>query len=238
MNSSESQMNGDAFVATMTPVADLGIEARAGFIMRTYLHLTSAIIGFVAIEYALFATGLAWPIAQAMLSVNWLIPLGAFMVAGWLASRFAHRAESLGVQYAALAGFVVAEAVIFVPLLVIAEYQAPGAITNAAALTLLGFMVLTGIAFYTRKDFSFLRTLLMWGGFIAIALIVAGSLFGFDLGLYFAVGMVAFAGAAILYDTSNVLHHYSEDRYVAAALELFSSIALMFWYILSLFSRD
>jgi FtsH-binding integral membrane protein len=47
------------------------------------------------------------------------------------------------------------------------------------------------------------------------------------------------AGAAILYDTSNVLLRFPEDRYVAAALELFASVALMFWYVLRLFmSRD
>ena len=46
--------------------------------------------------------------------------------------------------------------------------------------------------------------------------------------------------AAILYDTSNVLHHFPEDRYVGAALQLFASVALMFWYVLRLFmsSRD
>jgi FtsH-binding integral membrane protein len=32
-----------------------------------------------------------------------------------------------------------------------------------------------------------------------------------------------------------VLHHFSEDSYVAAALQLFASIALMFWYVLRLF---
>ena len=43
----------------------------------------------------------------------------------------------------------------------------------------------------------------------------------------------------ILYDTSNVLHHYPEDRYVAGALQLFASVALMFWYVLRIFmSRD
>jgi FtsH-binding integral membrane protein len=47
--------------------------------------------------------------------------------------------------------------------------------------------------------------------------------------------MVALAGASILYDTSNTLHHYEEDRYVAAALELFASVALMLWYVLRLF---
>jgi FtsH-binding integral membrane protein len=51
--------------------------------------------------------------------------------------------------------------------------------------------------------------------------------------------MIGFAGAAVLYDTSNILHHYPEDRYVAASLQRFASIALMFWYVLRLFmSRD
>jgi hypothetical protein len=44
--------------------------------------------------------------------------------------------------------------------------------------------------------------------------------------------MVAFASAAILYDTSKVMHHYSTQHYVAASLELFASVALLFWYIL------
>jgi FtsH-binding integral membrane protein len=64
---------------------------------------------------------------------------------------------------------------------------------------------------------------------------VAGTIFGFALGTYFSVAMVGIAGAAILYDTSNVLHHYPEDRYVAASLELFASVALMLWYILRIF---
>jgi len=47
------------------------------------------------------------------------------------------------------------------------------------------------------------------------------------------------AGAAILFDTSNILRTYPEDRYVSAALQLFASVALMFWYVLRLFmSRD
>jgi len=29
--------------------------------------------------------------------------------------------------------------------------------------------------------------------------------------------------------------YFPEDRYVAAALQLFSSVALMFWYVLRLF---
>jgi FtsH-binding integral membrane protein len=85
-----------------------------------------------------------------------------------------------------------------------------------------------------------LRGLLCWGGVIALVTIVSASVFGMSLGSWFSVGMVAFAGAAILYDTSEVLHRYPEDRYVAASLELFASVALLFWYVLRLFmsSRD
>jgi FtsH-binding integral membrane protein len=135
---------------------------------------------------------------------------------------------------------VVAEAVIFVPLLYMANAYAPGAIQSAASVTLLGFAGLTAIAFISRKDFSFLGSILQWAGLVALVLIIAGVVFGFQLGTFFTVGMIALAGGAILYDTSNILHHYSEDRYVGASLELFASVALLFWYVLSFFisSRD
>ena len=86
----------------------------------------------------------------------------------------------------------------------------------------------------------FLRGILMFGGLAAMGLIVASILFGFTLGMFFSYVMVAFACGYILYDTSNVLHHFHEDSYVAASLELFASIALMFWYVLRIFisSRD
>ena len=70
---------------------------------------------------------------------------------------------------------------------------------------------------------------------------IAGAvLFGFTLGTLFSVVMIALAGASILYDTSNVLRHYPTDRHVAASLQLFASVALMFWYVLRLLmlSRD
>ena len=91
----------------------------------------------------------------------------------------------------------------------------------------------------TRKDFSFLRSVLVWGFFIAMGLIATSLIFGWNLGTWFSVGMIAFAGVAVLYDTSNIMHHYPQDKYVAASMALFSSIAMMFWYILRLFmSRD
>ena len=222
------------------PVAALDTDRRATFLTRTYKHLLGAILGFTVLEVMLFTNGLAEPIARTMLGGSWLVVLGAFMLVSWLASRAAMNATSLGTQYAALAGFVVAEAIIFVPLLYIANTTAPGTIQSAALVTMMGFVGLTAVAFSTRKDFSFLGGMMRWLGMMALVLIVASVIFGFELGTWFSVAMVTFAGAAVLYDTSNVLHHFPEDRYVGAAMQLFASVALMFWYVLRIFlgSRD
>ena len=228
MNNTESYLRQGA-------VGDLDVQSRATFVSRTYGHLFGAILSFTLIEVFLFKTGLAETIAQAMLGTSWLLVLGGFVVVSWLATKVAHTAESKPAQYAALAGFVGAEAIVFVPLLYIADSRAPGVIASAAVVTFFAFAALTLVVFLTRKDFSFLRGILMWGGILALVLIVGGTIFGFNLGTYFSVAMVGLAGASILYDTSNVLHHYPEDRYVGAALELFASVAMMLWYVLRLF---
>ena len=229
----------DAFLQPI-PVAQASADVRGRFIVRTYNHLFGAIALFTLIEIALFKSGVAERIASALMG-NWLLVLGGFMLVGWFSSRAAANSKSLGSQYLALVAFVAAEAIIFIPLLFVANaysQQTDGSnvIASAAGTTILGCAGLTVVAFVTRKDFSFLRSFLMWGGIVALLLIVASMLFGFQMGTWFSVAMIGFAGAAVLYDTSNVLHHYEEDRYVAASLQLFSSVALMFYYVLMLFT--
>jgi len=223
------------------PVAAAGVEERSAFIWRTYSHVALAILAFVAIESWLFGNGYAERIAATMLGFNWLLIIAAFMLVGWAATHVAHTVASPALQYTAFAAFIVAEAIIFVPMLYIAMAMSGGVelIENAAFVTLIGVAGLTAVVFITRRDFSFLRGILMWGLVLALVAIVSALLFGFDLGTWFSVAMIGFAGAAVLYDTSNVLHHYPADRHVAAALQLFASIAMMFWYILRLFmSRE
>ncbi|TAJ07481.1 MAG: permease [Planctomycetota bacterium] len=219
------------------PVAELTSGEQASFLTRTYAHLTGAVILFAAIEWFLLGSEAGARIAASILSVNWLIILGAFMLVGWLCSRAAHSVRSVPLQYAALIAFVAIQAVIFLPLLFVAEIRAPGTIRSAGLATLIGFTGLTAIVFFTGKDFSFLRGLLFFGGLLALAAIVLGAIFGTALGTWFSVAMIGFAGVSVLYDTSNILHHYPRDRHVGAALELFGSLALMFWYVLRLMSR-
>ncbi len=220
------------------PVSEASVETRANFIWKSYAHVVGAIATFALISSYLFTSGISQSLLQVM-GGNWLLVLGAFMLVSWGASHVTHRVESKAAQYAAFAFFIFAEALIFSPLLFIAAVTQPGVIESAAGVTAMGCIGLIAVAMITRKDFSFLRGMLVWGGILALVAIVSSIIFGFQLGTWFSLAMIGFAGAAVLYDTSNILHHYPEDRYVAAAMQLFASIALMFWYILQFFmSRD
>ena len=147
---------------------------------------------------------------------------------------------STAMQYLGLGIFVIAEAIIFVPMIFIAAtYSDVTVIPKAGIVTLGLFLGITATVFITRADFSWLGPIVAIGGFAALGFIVASIIFGFSLGSIFAFVMVAFAGTAILYNTSQVLHQYNTSQHVAAALTLFAGIALLFWYILSIFSsRD
>ncbi len=214
----------------------LGVEQlaamRGTFLRRVYGHLAAAIGLFTLIEVFLFQSGLAEPIARALLSVNWLLVLGGFMIVAWVGRSFAYGQRSIASQYLGLALYTVGQAVIFVPLLMVANHYAPGAISTAAMITLVGFTLLTMLALSMRTNFTFLGAILRWAGILALLAIAGGVIFGFELGTWFSVAMVGLAGAAVLYDTQRILVTFPDDRYVGAALELFASMALMFWYVL------
>ena len=223
-------------------VANALPEQRAQFIRKTYMLLAAAILAFVAVEAFLFLT----PAAEGILTVvsaggrlGWILVLVAFMGVSYLANRWAMSDSSSGIQLIGLGVYIIAEAVIFVPMIAIAIYATGdfSVLAKAGIVTLGLFLGLTATVFLTKTDFSFLGPILAIGGFCALGFIVASAIFGFSLGSVFAFIMVAFAGSAILYNTSNVMNTFNTNQHVAAALTLFASIALLFWYILSIFSR-
>jgi FtsH-binding integral membrane protein len=222
-------------------VADAAPADRATFIRKTYFLLALAILAFIGVEVFFFASGIAAAIASLVFaggSIGWLAVLGVFMLISWLSNKWAVSETSSAVQYFGLGLFIIAEAVIFVPLLYIAAYASgdPTVILKAGIVSLGLFGGLTLTVFVTRTDFSWLAPILGIGGFAALGFIIASALFGFTLGNIFAFVMVAFAGTAILYETSNILHRFNTRQHVAAALSLFASVALLFWYILRIFS--
>ncbi len=209
---------------------------RAAFIRRTYLHVAGAILAFVALEALLLQLPLAGVISSVLgTRFGWLLVLGAFMAVSWIAQKWANSDTSPAMQYLGLGLYVVAEAIIFLPLLYVAAYYtSEHVIVSSGLITMFLFAGLTASVFISKKDLSWMGRILTIGGFVAMGIIVASMLFGFTLGLLFSAIMVIFAGGAIMYETSNVMHHYRTNQHVAASLALFASVALMFWYILRL----
>jgi hypothetical protein len=216
-------------------VATVGVDERVRFVRMTYAHLGGAIGLFVLLEYLFLKSSMAeslviWAFSG---SWNWLLFMGAFMAAGWLADKWARSDTSRAVQYMGLGLYVVAEVLIMAPLLYIAAYYAKDVnlIPKAAVITLALFAGLTGTVFITKKDFSFLRGVLGVLTMAAFGLILASILFGFSLGAVFAAVMIGLASGYVLYYTSQVLAHYRPTQYVSASLALFAAIAMMFYYV-------
>lgn len=228
----------DAYGSVATqPVANSDDATRAEFVIRVYQHLMGAIIAFVAIEALLITTGIAEKMYDFLSGGAWLLILGLFMVIQWMATNAAHDILNPQRQYLGLFGMAFGEALIFAPFLhYVFEIADDGAtsVGVAAAVTAIGFAGLSAVAFTTRTDLSFIRPLLIWGGVAAMVLIVAAILFGFQLGVWFSVAMIAFAGGAILYQTQTIMRRYPAEAYVGAAVQLFASVMLLFWYVLRL----
>lgn len=222
------------------PVAEAPLETRTDFVRKTYSHLAGAIGVFALLEWILLSIiplDTMFSLLQSS-RYSWLLVLGAFMVVSMIANKWAYNGASKGMQYAGLALYVVAEAVIFLPLLAFATLYDPAAIGKAGVVT--GFMVLglTAIAFTTKKDFTFLGGILKIGCIVALGLIVAGVFFPSlmaGMGIWFSIGMIVLASGSILYNTSAIMYHYAPGQHVAASLSLFASVALLFWYVLRIF---
>ena len=231
-----------SFKTSFEGVQPVVMTDRATFIRRAYMHLAGAVVGFIILSALFIFSGLGKMMLRVLMNsgqFGWLVVLGAFILVSMLATRLADNVEYNQTQLIGLGIYVLAEALIFAPLLTLAAYINPAIIGAAGITTALLVGGLTFTAFTTKKDFSFMRSFLTMAGFIAFGAIIASIFMGFSLGVWFSAAMVLLCAGFVLYDTSNIIHHYPTDRPAGAALHLFASIATMFWYVLRIFmSRD
>lgn len=221
-------------------VAQSTDEQKSLFYKQTYLHVAMALLAFIFVE-GLLLNVLPESFIFAMLGskMTWIFVLGLFWLGSMLSNKLVFH-ENRNMQYAGLGFYVLIEALIFLPMIYIAMAGSGSGnvILQAAILTLCMFGGLTFIAFTTKRDFSFMRSILVMGGFISLGLIVLGAIFGFELGLWFSLAMVLLASGSILYQTQQIKNVYQTDQYVGAALQLFASVMLLFWYILRILMRS
>ena len=229
---------------TYQPVAAINAPEtdRASFVAKVYQHVALALAAFVVFEVILFVTGIAEAMRDFFLGSGfaWLALLGGFAILQNFAAKAALNLQDPGTQYMGLFGSAFGQALIFAPFLsLVFATDGAGPVGQAAVVTGIAFAMLSAIGLFTRKDLSFLRPLVMWGFGLALIAIVGAVIFGFQLGVWFSLAMIGVSGAAILYQTQNIVRRYPIGAHVAAAVGLFSSLMTMFWYVLRLFiSRD
>lgn len=111
----------------------------------------------------------------------------------------------------------------------------PSLVVSALGTTAAAFVGLSAYAVVTRKDFSFLSGFLVVGFFVLMGAVVLGLFF--DLSAFsvaISCGFVLFASAAILWQTSAIIHG-GETNYVRATVSLFVSFYNLFISLLHIF---
>ncbi len=226
------------------PVVSLPESDRATFIGKVYSHIGMAIAAFAALSTLLMVSGVSESIHTFIRGGgrgNWMILLGGFMVGSWLASSAAGDLGNITKQYVGLFGMSAVYSLLFaVPFYeIFSVREDAGTVGSAVFVTAALFAGLTITAYFTKSDLSWMRPIVMFGGIAALIMIVASLIFNVHLGAWFSFAMIGLMGASILYKTQEVIRRYPSNAYVGAAVQLFSSVMTMFWYVLRLFmSRD
>ena len=137
---------------------------RAAFIRRTYSHLAVALLLFTGLEYYLVHAPFAAKLASTMTGgMSWLIVLGLFMGVSYIANKLATSGSSQQMQYLGLGLFIIAEAIVFLPLLFLAtHFGGEGLIPTAGLMTLLLVGGITATVLITKKDFPLWAVFFRW----------------------------------------------------------------------------
>ncbi|PLR39876.1 FtsH protease modulator YccA [Chimaeribacter arupi] len=100
--------------------------------------------------------------------------------------------------------------------------------------TALVFFCCSAYVLTTRKDMSFLSGMMM-AGFVVLLVAVIANLFLQIPALYLAISVmfILFSSAAILWETSNIIHG-GETNYIRATVSLYVSLYNVFVSLLSL----
>jgi uncharacterized protein len=221
-----------------SPVSSQTDSAKKTFLIRTYSHLMLCVAIFAACLYFMVTSKV---VLSAIIGI-YSIPFAPFIILAGIiglsfATTFLVNSASKPLQYAGLVLYPIMEAFLFVPMIL--SFLGKGAIAslvNASWLTVVVFGILSAVVFVTKPDLGFLSKFLMFASIGSIVCIVLALIFGFTLGTWFTVAMIALAAGYILYETSEIMNTNDTENYVGAGLALFASVAMLFFYILRFFN--
>ena len=207
--------------------AQASVAERLSFIRKVYALFFAATlfgIGGVLIGFVFP------PLMIAAAQHPWIALL--FMLGGVMGAQAVRHVP--GVNLFALFGFTTLTGIIISPVLWLISLDNPASILQAGVLTVGIFGGLTAYVFISKRDFSFLRGMVVTGLIVIIlagllnVLIVGSSALGFAVA---AATLLLFTGF-VLYDTSNIIRHYPTNEYVAGALSLYLDVFNIFLALL------
>lgn len=218
------------------PAISRSLDERLAFLRRVYGWMFAGIVATVFGIAIAVESGMALGLLRAGIFAN-ILMLVAWIGGAYLVQKVRHVPNWNVVAFGAYGLFtgVVISGLVYLAI-VMAEMhgRSPGAyIMEAGALTLVAFVGLSAYAFFTKRDFSFLRGILTVGLFVLLGAIVIGF-FVESSALQLVIsgfGVLLFAGYT-LYDTQKVLRTYPDGEHVAGAMTLFIDFVLLFVYIL------
>jgi len=235
-------MESNPFIVSQAPASD-----RVAFFKRTYLHVAGAFAAFGVLLYAFFVTDVARSIMQGFGSImssmggfGILVVMLMFWGGTYVAQKLAENRASRQSQYLGLGLYVVLEAIIFVPLIVMVAIKTGGnpgeVLIPACAVTAALVVGLTVTVFTMGVDFSFLRAAIVIGSICALGIILVSIFTKSDLGNWFSIIMILLMATVILYQTQVIKDSCETDQHVLASFILFSAFVTLLFYVIRLFA--
>jgi FtsH-binding integral membrane protein len=211
----ETWQNPQSGWGRLQTAAQVSLEERTGFIRKVYALFFLGIlfgIGGVLLGFALPAVRVG--IAQSPF-IALILMIGGVFAANALRLK-------PGINIVALLGFTTLTGLIISPAMAAFAYYNPTSIVQAGVLTVGIFGGLTTYVFVSKKDFSFMRGMVVTGLIIVflsalLNMFIASSAFGFAISV---AALLLFSGF-VLYDTSNIIRRYPTNEYIAGALSLY-----------------
>lgn len=209
--------------------AQASIDERLSFIRKVYA------LFFVATLFAIFGVGLGLSFTPLLvLAFEHPIIMFLLMIGGVMGAQAVRHVR--GLNLLALFGFTTLTGIVISPLVYLVMRDNPASLLQAGLLTVGIFGGLTAYTFISKRDFSFLRGMVVTGLIVVIlagllnVFIIGSSAFSFAIA---AATLLLFSGF-VLYDTSNIMRRYPTNEYVAGALSLYLDAFNIFLAVLRL----
>ncbi|MBK1674671.1 BAX inhibitor protein [Ectothiorhodospira shaposhnikovii] len=203
-----------------------GVLATNKVIRNTYMLLSMTLAFSAVMAFVAMAVG-AKP-------VHWLFMLAFFIGFPFLINYLRNSIWSLPLVFVftGVMGYILGPIVG----MYLSLPNGPGVVGGALASTALVFVGLSAYALTTRKDFSFLGGFVFVGFLVILAAIVANLFLAIPaLSLAISSAVVLLVSAAILWDTSRMVHD-GEANYVVMTVSLFANIYVLFLHLMNLFA--